>query len=231
MIYQLIINVVEIMAVISGAIYVNKYREDNSSRYLFYFLFFTLFIELIFGWLPRVIGRMEILRFLENSILSNNEWIYNIYIITKFLFYTFYFNLFLKKRELRNIMIFGMFLFLISTVINLIFSKVFFVTISSYTYITGSLLLMLSVLFYFFEVLKSDEILNFHKTIVFYISIGTLIFHLCVTPLFIYSKYYKIEKSPEFVQVYQIILTAANIFMYSCYTIGFLVCSRKNKSY
>jgi hypothetical protein len=229
--YQIIINLVELIAAIAGIVYITKYRVDTSARYLVYFLWFTVFIELIFGWLPRLILDIDSFSFLKDTWLEKNAWIYNIYIKVKFLFYPYYFSFFIVNKKTKNFLFFSILLFFISSVINLVFSNLFFTTVPSYTYIVGSLLLMVSVMFYFLEVLKSDEILNFHKTLVFYVSIGTLIFHLCVTPLIIYSKYYKNIKSPEFVQVYRIILTAANIFMYTCYTIGFVVCSRKNKSY
>ena len=178
--------------------------------------------------MPYIILTYNEFEFLRDTFLIKNSWAYNITIIVKFLFFSYYFNSIYNSYWNKVIKFLTVF-FLISAIINLIFSDIFFNGLSSYTYITGSILILISILNYFFEVLKSDEILNFNKTLPFYIAIGTLIFHLCMTPLFIYGKYYSISRNPEFADLYKLILTSSNIFMYSCYILG-LVISLKNKT-
>lgn len=230
MIYQLIINFVEIIAVISGVKYIMKYREDSSSRYFVYFLYFTLFVELVFGWLPTIIENLETLRFLESSIFFNNQWTYNIYDIISFSFYLFFITLQIKSSKFRGIGRLSIFIFIAFSVGNLLITDVFFKTVSSFNYILGSILIFLFTSYYFFQLLLSDNILAFYKLIPFYVVSGSLLFYLIVTPIFIYGAYYN-KISPQFVNIHALILTLANIFMYTCYSIGFIVCSKKNKSY
>lgn len=225
-----IINIFELLAALAGSYYLNK-RFDEINFKLVIFLWFTLFVEVVFGWLPTLICGFDAFSFLRFTILEQNSWVYNISIIIKFVFYIYYFRFFIGRNVLKQILNYCVVFFILTSITNLLVSEVFFKMISSYTYILGALFLMVSVMFYFIEVLRSDEILNFKKTLPFYIAIGALVFHLSATPLFIYSKYYSNSKSPGFVEIYQIILMVANIFMYTCYSIGFIVCSRKNKSY
>ncbi len=223
-----IINFFEVLAAIIGSVYSFKYHKERGSRYLIYFLWLTVFVEVFFGWLPYFIQENEFFHYLRGTILERNSWIYNIEVIIKFLFYSYFFLSYIKNKKMRKTLNYGMIFFFITTIINLIFSNIFFETISSYTYITGSILLMISIVFYFMEIMNTDEILYFKKTLPFYIAVGALLFHLSMTPLFIYSRYYSNSRSPEYVSIYRLILTLANVFMYSCYSIGFLVCFKSN---
>ncbi len=220
------------MAAIVGAIYITKYRVDNLTRYFVYFLWITVFVEVVFGWFTVCIYHFESFSFFKGTFLEKNNYpIYNLYYIVSFAFYIFYFRNYFKKKEFivsSNLMIL---LYVVGSVVSLFLTDAFFLRVSSFIYIVGSILIFLGVIFYFFEIFKSDKILTFYKSITFYVSIGAIIFHLSVTPIFIYGSYYSNSKDPEFVQIYKIILTVANIFMYTCYTIGFIICSRKNKSY
>ncbi len=230
MFYILLINFLELLSSILGRNYVAKYRNDNGIRYFVYFLFFTCFVEVL-GWLPRGIYYLESFSFLKDTFLKRNYWLYNIYFIISYTIYVFYFYSQVKSTKFRKILYFILIFYSISCVLNILLSKVYFNAYASYTFILGTLFVFISVAFYYFEILQSNRILTFHKSISFYISIGTLVFHLAVTPLLIYSKYFNSTKSPDFVQIHRIILTSANIFMYTCYSIGFIVCYRKNKSY
>ncbi len=232
MFFLAIINAVELVAAISGSNYFKKYRVDKMTRYFVYFLWVTFFIEVIFGWLTVCIHNFDSFILFDDTFLAQNNYpIYNVYYIISFAFYTFYFRNHLKHRKSRTTLDVSIILYSICSIVSLFLTDAFFLRMSSFTYIVGSILIFFSVMLYFFEIFKDDEILNFHKSIVSYIAVGTLIFHLVVTPIFIYGYYYSATRAPEFINIYRIILTVANIFMYTCYTIGFVVCSRKNKSY
>ncbi|AXT53621.1 hypothetical protein D1818_23375 [Aquimarina sp. BL5] len=220
----------EFLAALVGIIYIYKYRVDNATRYFVYFLCFSFFVELL-GELPTLIKNNESLDFLNNTLLAKNAWFYNIYTIISILFYVCYFKYYLKSRYLKNILNILLLVFLLSSIVNLIITDVFFVRQSSYVMVFGTFLILISVFFYFFEMLKSEKILEFNKDFVFYVGVGASIFHLCITPLFIYFRYFHDDISPEFVQIHKTILYTSIIFMYTCFTIGFLVCFKKNKSY
>ncbi len=228
----ILIHLFELIAALTGSIYLNKHREDISSRYFVWFLWFTVIVEKL-GLMKRLIQEFDLFSFLDNTFLVKpNYWIYNPYLLISVIFYTWYFIFNINSKSIKKkLAILSVFYFVSSIISFFLVKGQFFKSYSTYCLILGSLLILLSVLLYFFEVFKSDIILNFNKSIPFYISIGTLIFHLTVTPLLIYSKYYITSLNPEFVKIYTNILTGANIIMYTCYSFGFIVCFRKNKSY
>jgi hypothetical protein len=117
------------------------------------------------------------------------------------------------------------------SVFEIIFSGGFFIGSMPLTNIFGTLLVFLSIAFYYLELLKSDQILQVHKTLPFYVSVGALIFHLCTTPFFIYSTYYSISIDPNFVSLYRRVIFGTNYLLYSIYIAGFLICSRKKDHY
>ncbi|GAA3511998.1 hypothetical protein GCM10022393_27150 [Aquimarina addita] len=232
MFFQIVINIFEIIALVSGTMYVMKFKDEVLSRYFVYFLLFTVFVEIVFGWMPTAIYYLDSLKGLEHYfLLNNNNWIYNIYDTISFVFFLFLFTSLFNSKKVRKIGFLFTILFLMFSIFNLVTSSEFFNAIVSLNFIVGSLLLLLYVIYFFFQMLFGDQILDFYKTLPFYIGIGVVIYHLSSTPIFIYSKYFSETKSPDFTKVYEIIITTANIFVYTCYTLGFILCSRKNKSY
>ena len=219
----------QFLAAIIATYYVKKYRAETSARYFSYFLWLTVIIETI-GSFPILIDNLPSLAHLKDTSWEKNLWMYNIYLVVSFAFYMYYISMHIYSRFLKKSLYALIILYLSTSTINLIISDVFFKAFSSYSFILGSLSLLITIGLYFYQVLQSNDILNFGYTIPFYFSIGVLVFHLCVTPLFIYSKYNSRIVSPEFVDIYGIILTIANIFLYTCYTLGFIICSQQKKT-
>ncbi len=220
----------ELSACVAGTLYISKYRDELNSRYFVYFLWLTFGVEAI-GTIPGLIYYYDMFPFLKETWFESNHWLQNVYLIINFSFYVWYFNLQYKTKTFKRISKIVITIYIVLSILNLVFSDVYFKSISSFTYIVGTMLVMIFGFIYLFEVLQSDKILIFYKMIPFYVVLGSIIFHLLSTPLFIYSKYYSMEKSPEFVDIRKIILNSAIFFMYTCYTIGFLVCYKKNNFY
>ncbi len=219
----------ELIAALSGSYYVKKYREDTASRYFVYFLWFTFLIE-FFGTLPGLIYYADMFPSLKGTFLEKNHWLQNIYLIINFSFYVLYLSYHYKTYKFKFFMRTLVSLFVTGAILNLIFSNVYFNAIASFTYIIGTVLILIGGFLYLYEMLQSDKILTFYKTISFYITIGAMGFHLIATPIFIYSRFYS-QESPDFINIRMIILNTAIFFLYTCYTIGFIVCLKKNKSY
>ncbi len=229
-ILELFFRLAELISAIVGTIFISKYRANKLTRYFVYFLWLNFFIE-IFGKLPGLIKTINSLSFLKGTFLEHNMWMYNIYTIFGYVFYIIYFKYNLHLKSFKKILNLLLVVFFISSVVHFSLTDVFFKRHSFFPMIIGTFSLLIAVFFYFYEILRSDKILDFNKDLVFYVAIGALVFHLCAPPLFIYSGYYNLNNMKDFVQIRRIILYSAIIFMYTCYTIGFIVCFRKNKSY
>jgi len=230
--YSIVItNVFELLAAITGTLYLQKYREDVSSRYFVYFLWFTVFVELFFGWLSICVEKFDFFSPLNDTVFRQNDWIYNVYDIVSFIFFSYIFIRLYENVNFKKVSILTSSLFILFAIINAAFSNEFYDGIVSLNFIFGSILILFLVILYFFQLLMSDKILDFYKMMTFYISVGVLVYHLTTTPIFIYWKYFSNSFSPKFVEIRQIIITIANIFVYTCYTLGFWICLKKNKSY
>jgi len=224
-------NIFELLAALTGTYYLNKSKtQDLGLKLLVYNLWFILLVEIIgmyAAW--NYFDEYKTFPGLKNSVFASNYWLFN---SAKIIFLTVFFNVFISqitsfrlKKFLYGLTLF----FILSAIANYIYSDIFFKAFSSYTTISGSFILLFCIGSFYYEMLLSDRILYFYKNLPFYISIGAMVWHLSITPIFIYNRYLTMV-NPEFVNFHIDYLRYANIFMYSCFAIGFLICSPKGFS-
>lgn len=221
---SLLIYILEIGAAVAGTFYLKRIEDVTSETRLFvYFLWFTVFVETV-GIYPSYayFNDYSTLSFIKDTPFERNYWWYNSFNIIKFNVYFIFFIAQLDSQNKRKIFNACSLFFTFSAVINLLFSGIFFTASSAYTAILGTFLLCFMVMIYFYEMLNGDKILNFYKHIPFYVAIGVLVWHLVVTPLFIYSQYFS-SKSPDFVALHTWVLTIMNIYLYGIFIIGFIL--------
>lgn len=216
------------MAALAGTYYLIKTKTQDKGIILFvYNLWFILLIEMMgmySAW--NYFDDYKSFPGLRNSVFASNYWLYN---SAKIIFLTIFFNVFISRITSFRLkkFLYGLTLFFIlSCIVNYIFSDIFFKAFSSYTTISGSFILLFCIGSFYYEMLLSDKILFFYKNLPFYISIGAMLWHLSITPLFIYNRYLT-NTNPEFVNFHIDFLRYANIFMYSSFAIGFLICSSR----
>lgn len=199
-------------------------------RYFVWFLWFTFFVELT-GTYAGVAyySNYEIFSFVKGTLFAGNYWLYNISSIVAFVMYISLFTSIIKKTRRRKALKLCLLLYVLGCIINLLLTEVYFRAHSTFTFFVGTIIVIVAIGWYYFELLKSNKILAVWTSIPFYISIGALVYHLGFVPLVIYSSYFR-NSSPEFVKIYIFILFGINYFLYSLYTLGFLICSRKKKS-
>ena len=172
----IIINLFEIVAAITGTIYITRYRKEKWSRYLVIFLWITIFMELTLGWLPAGVYYLDIFDFLKGTILEENIWVYNVYDIVSFMFYFAFFSSLRELKKVRRLSFFVGIGFVVFAIMNLIFSGSFFIEPSSLNFLLGSIFLLFHIIYFFFQILQSEKILDFYKLVFFYVAVGTLIF-------------------------------------------------------
>lgn len=228
MIAGLLINLFELIAFLTGVFYYRK-NKNKPTFYLVWFLGITVFSEL-FSWYAYLVNT-GFLSFLKGTIFESNYWSANIYSIVSYLFYINYFKLYLSTKKSIKILNLVSIVFLVVSLLEIFFSDGFFIKFMPISNIVGTLLVFLSIAFYYLELLKSDQILQVQKNLPFYISVGALIFHLCTTPLFLYSSYYSNSIDPGFVSLYRQVIFGTNYLLYSIYIAGFLICLRKKAPY
>ena len=228
----LIVYLLEIGAALAGTYYLRKTKIPAPYSRLFVgYLWLIVLVETI-GFYPAFNHFTDFnhMPYVKDTVFEKNNWLYNSYNIVKFaIFYIFFTRQLENKKSIRFFKWITV-LFVISAIINLLFTDVFFYMSSAYTYISGSFILMTLIFVYYFELLKSDRILVFYKSLVFYISVGLLLWHVTITPLFIYNKYFTSESpfaSPEFIKLHSTILNISNYFLYGLFIMAFIVSSSK----
>jgi len=220
----------ELIAALTGTIYIlKKTNKSKLNNYLAYFLWFTLFFDTLGGYVPiAYFSKFKYFGFIKNTPFQDNYWWFNMYMIISFSFFIYYFNSFIKNKVVNKRLNFLTILFLIATILNLLFSDVFFNGYSIFTNVTGSVIVMVSIFLYYFDLLRRDDIISLKKQLPVYISIGVLIYNLMITPSDIYSQYFN-SHNDLYVKLSGFIVLLANIIMYGAFIIGFIVCGKIKK--
>lgn len=213
----------ELFAAVAGIFYLfsNK-NAGRADRLLVLCLIFIFVMDLgtITFRLYSDVYDYKYIEFLKDSPFGEFFWMYNSLNLVANSLFTFYYMLQLRSRKLKNILKGFIFSYWIGTIVLGILTGEYFKGLSSFVYIFGAFLICTSIAFYYLELIRTERILNFKRELPLFISVGLLIFQLAATPIFIFQRY--IEVSEEFSEVYGWTLDAANFFMYTVFTIGFI---------
>lgn len=224
---NLLIFLFELGAAIAGLIFIKRSVYSRSVKLFVFYLWLVVFVEFIgFYSIYGYFTNYETLPFIKGTVLESNYWLYNGFAIIKFSIFYIYFLNQLEDSKIKKFLTYLSIVFIISAIINLFVSDVFFVKNSSFTSIGGTFILAMMILLYFYRLLRSNQVLYFYNNITFYIALGLLIWHLTVTPLFIYNQYFSSE-NPVFLSLHIWLLRAVNIYLYGSLMVGFIICSRK----
>lgn len=220
--YSLITHSVEIMAAVIGLIFYKKYKY-TAVKFFIWFLVYVAVCD-FFGSYAEYVKEDSFLSFLKGTIIETNHWwITSTWFIGSILFFSYFYQKTLKTKLYKHILKYGAFVFLIISIIQIVtdlesFFNHFFPLIS----ILGAVIILLCTIFYFIEVLRSENILMFYRYINFYISLAIFIWWLIITPLVFYD-IYNSQADWTFVILKWQIYLFANIFMYTTFTIGLIV--------
>jgi len=229
--YSFLTRFVEIIAAITGILLLKKYKNSNT-KYFIYFLIYVTILELI-GSYPDYLAKYTFLSdikvALEGTLFESNYWWFSIFWkIGSALFYSFYFIKILKTKLYIKMIKLSSILFFISSIIYIAINwSDFFISTLPFISIFGATIIILCVIFYFLEMLQSDTILTFYKSINFYISTTILIWWLVITPIVFYDVYFSTADWNFVILKWQIYLLM-NIFMYSSFTIALIWCKPQN---
>lgn len=223
----------ELFAAIAGVYYLKKVPViSKPSKRLVAFLWFTFFVEVIASYSPiAYFSDYKLFSFVEDSVFRRNRWLYNMYNIISPVFFVYYFQSYINNKVYKKLLYILASLFVLSSIVNLSLTDVFFKFESQYVNLAGTFLLFFSIVLFFFQLLKSDHIINLKRFLPIYIAIAVMLFYLCVTPVSIYSEFFTTSTGNQlFVDLHVRILLYSNIFMYSFFILGFIICS-KTKEY
>lgn len=222
----------EFIAALAGGYYLLRTNNIPSIHKIFvWFLWLTLLVDTSgFYNVAAYYSGYEYFSFIKGTRYVHTYWLFNPYHLIAYAAFQSFFITQINSERIRKILWAITIVFIISAILNLILSGIFFISYSAFTAIGGTVILVLWIGLFFYQILRSNRILNFYKDLGFYIAIGALIWHVSITPLFIYNKFGIMNTSPEFVNFYKILLSIMNAFMYLSFAAGFLIVSQKGRS-
>lgn len=170
------IKYLELLTAIVAFIYYYKYKNSNLKWLLF--LLWYIALNDIIGYFSRVYFGI-----IYNAIL------YNIMYVLNFTILLYIYKTSVKNVLSKKIISYFSYLYLFSVVID-IFYKNYFIEAQSLPFIIGSFFLIISIILYFIEILNSEEILSIKNNLLFYISVGLLLYYTSSIPFRIVQEYY-----------------------------------------
>ncbi|TVZ25295.1 hypothetical protein JM83_0197 [Gillisia sp. Hel_I_86] len=220
----------ELIAAISGSYYLFKTPNvQRDIKYLAWFLWYVFLLDLSGLYaLWSFFDDYKTFPFLEDSLFQRNVWLHNWNHLISISFYSFLFIKQLERVTYKRILKFALFIFILLGIFKLTSSNQLFYSYDMTILIVGVLLLIIAIASYYFELLISDQILDFKNNLLFYISVGLLIWHLCVPPIHIYSVYFSVDNI-DFIKMHSTILRYSNIFLYGMFSFGFIYCAQIKK--
>jgi hypothetical protein len=221
-----ITNIAELVAALSASYYWFK-TKDLSVRYFMWLLWLTVFVETLglYGFVLQNNYDNAVFIKLKNSVFCENRWLYNIYAFVGFIFLGLFYRKNLKTSASKKIVTFLIVLNSLFSIVYFSITNGFFVKSIPYDVAFQAFGVFVFVMLYLLELTRSDKILQFYKSYLFYISLGLLLWYLCITPLFIFDAYFY-QINTGFVKFRNLYLLIANILLYSCYTFAFIYSSQ-----
>ena len=227
--YSVITKSVELIAAVSGTLYLKK-NKNSVLKIFVYYLWLTFIVELIGEYSEIMQNNYDYDWYIsfKNSVFCSNSWMYNIYSFLAIgmigVFYSSMMSTNLAKIIIRAVIV----IYSLSVLIFFTTTDAFFYMKLPYDLILGTIIICIYVILYFIELMRNDEILEFYKLPSFYVSIGLMLWYICVMPLFIYDEYFKAINT-NFVKFRYLLLLIINIFTYLCYAFGFWYALYSNK--
>ncbi|WP_339756374.1 hypothetical protein [uncultured Winogradskyella sp.] len=219
--FDFLFHLLELGAALSASFYWLKTKE-NAIRPFVWYLWFIVFIETLamYPFLYEILDN-SIINNIKNSQFYRNTWLYNTYdpivvfLIGKFMISNT--NTLFSHRIIKSLVL-G---FIIFWLVYFLFVANYFEAVLPYDFVISTFVIFIMVMLYLRELLKSNELMNFYKSPVFYVIIALMLWYICLTPLFIFNAFH-LKVNEEFLSFRKIFLNTSNIILYSWYIFAFL---------
>jgi len=225
--YDLITHGVEFLAAVTGLFCLKQYRSTAAKYFICYLI--CVFIGELIGQYTFYVQEGHYLYFLKGTIWEKNYWFYTLFwYIGSVLFFTFFYCKILTHHLYKTVILIFTICFLLFAIYNIVFNMhEFFIKFFPSIIVFGAVIIMMNVCFYFLEMLQSDNILFFYKSLYFYISVALFFWWLITTPLVFYDIYFS-TADWNFVFLKWQIFLFANVFTYLTFTFALIYCKPEN---
>ena len=226
--YSILTKSFELLAALTGVLLYNKYK-NTSVKYFIWFLVWIVINEII-GSYPKYLESANLFHLIEGTLIEENYWWFTIFWTSAAtLFYSWFLGNRYKSVLFRRILYYLRCLYILVVLSTIIFKfEEFFKGRAAYIDILSLSIILFSAIFYLYELLSSEKLLNFYKSVYFYVAAIIFIWWLVTTPLGFFEVY-NTKQDWNYVVTKWTIKLAANILMYLGFTIALIVSKPENE--
>ncbi|NBL64994.1 hypothetical protein GV828_07255 [Flavobacterium sp. NST-5] len=187
----------------------------------------TLRAKSIVGFLCYTFVNELVALIFQKYSIENNLYLYNSYIILSFSYIIWLLSSILQSWKSTALARFLLIVYILFVLLETFYIKQSFNVTLNYSYVVGTISVLIMASFYMFECFSEELILVFRQSIYFWFILGVVLFHIPFLP-FIMALDMTLIENNDF--IYNFILTFLNILMYGSIIYGFK-CSIKNYNY
>ncbi|TYA59280.1 hypothetical protein [Formosa maritima] len=227
--YMFINIAVIFIAAFVGLLVFKKYKQ-TPVKYFIYFLIYV-FVTEVLGSYARILNQLGLYYLIESSVFKFNFWWHTLtWYLGSAIFFAWYYRKLLKNNFLKSILQYALYLFLIISIGNIVLNfQQFFEGTFKMIRIGNMSIIMLSAVFYIYELLHTEKILEFYTDFHFYIS-GILLIWLLVTIPLVHFVCGNAATDPNQAELKWLIMLYANIFMYLSFVVALIFSKPNNDS-
>lgn len=147
--------------------------------------------------------------------------VYNLYALLNFSLFILFFRSFIENVRKKKVVIFILSSFLLVAIINYLFFQTSILEYQLTTFIYGTFCFIVTIFIYLSDLLNRDIILNIKNVLIFWVSIGSLLFFIGWLPVFALTSYVKYNIA------WHSIILFLNVIMHICFITGFIVSKKE----
>tara|TARA_R110002049_G_scaffold2956_2_gene23806 strand:+ start:141 stop:836 length:696 start_codon:yes stop_codon:yes gene_type:complete len=160
-----------------------------------------------------------------NFYSNYNIVLYNIFNIIYFLYFYTLFRKYIKNILYKKLIYYGILIFTVTSIVNMFIQNIFRESLL-FTFVFGSIMLILIVLTYLNQIDWHENKLDPTNNILFWIGWGLLVFYSGYIPIKLSNHFRVISDIDNYIWVRRLHLALIGV-MYICFIVGFLKMKRK----
>ncbi|MEO9894528.1 hypothetical protein [Aurantibacter sp.] len=194
---------------------------DSTLKYFPIIIGYTLCTEIL-GALIRSVPDFTL--FSDEKYASYTLLIYNIYDLFFFTFFFFVYWKSIKAAKYKTLIKYGACIYLICLAINAILVNPMLFELW-HAYVLGSLFLITICITYLYQLWQQNKLIDYASNLLFWISIGLIIFHLGYAPITVFKNLNLSITSNEFNMLRSVHISLI-IIMYTSFIVGLIKMKR-----
>jgi len=158
--------------------------------------------------------------------LINNIAYYSILSTIILLLYFYFYYQQIKNAAYKKIILYAAIFLGIFSVLNIIFIQKLFEKFTSYNFCIGSVIMCVIICMYVIETMKSDQVIDLKRNLLFWVSIGLFFYYLMNIPVMAGYNYLLESDSFTLRMIYRYITNVVLYIQYTLFIIG-AICMKR----